>query len=136
MSFGKILALVAAAGLTAACNSERHDATVNQAVMARLSEQPELGRQAVQVETKNGHVTLSGQVLNEDQRQMAEREAQGVSGVKTVTNNLEVSVSSPPPEAAPPSPLPPPSETPTAPPPDTPSAAPSGGSEDDSGTKE
>jgi len=99
MRFGKWIAIAAVAGMTFACNSERHDAAVNQAVMAKLSEDPQLARNSVNVETQHGHVTLTGQVMTEDQRQIAAQRAQEVSGVKQVTNHIQVAVSSPPPSA-------------------------------------
>lgn len=109
MRFGKWIAIAAVAGMTFACNSERHDAAVNQAVMAKLSEDPQLARNSVNVETQHGHVTLTGQVMTEDQRQIAAQRAQEVSGVKQVTNHIQVAVSSPPPSATAPDNVAPPS---------------------------
>jgi BON domain-containing protein len=103
----KWIACASVLALALACNSQRRDAAVNQEVMASLSTEPQLQRDSVQVETQNGHVTLSGQVLTEDQRQLAQDRAQSVKGVKSVTNNLEIAVSSPPPSVpsvAPPAP--------------------------------
>jgi BON domain-containing protein len=131
MRFKKTFALVAVAGLTLACNSERRDAALNQEVMAKLSEDPQLARNAVNVETEHGNVTLTGEVMTEDQRRIAAERAQEVKGVRQVTNKLELAVSSPapatpdastPPEvpappsasAPPPEPNPGPSDTPDA----------------------
>ena len=96
MHIGRCISIAAIAGLALACNAERHDAAVNQAVMAKLSEDPQLAQNAVNVETDHGHVTLTGQVISEDQRQTAEKRAQEVTGVKDVTNHIEIAVSSPP----------------------------------------
>jgi hypothetical protein len=100
--------LAVVAGLAAACgNPERRDAAVNEAVLAKLSSEPQLANDSVQAETKNGHVYLTGQVLNQAHRQVAEDRAQEVKGVKSVTNSIEIAVSSPPPSAVPPAAAPP-----------------------------
>jgi hypothetical protein len=117
MRFGKWIAVAAVAGMALACNAERHDAAVNQAVMAKISEDPQLARNSVNVETEHGHVTLTGEVMTEDQRQIAAQRAQEVKGVKAVTNNIQIAVSSPPPSTtAPENPTPPSAESPNMPP--------------------
>ncbi|HXZ85224.1 MAG TPA: BON domain-containing protein [Myxococcota bacterium] len=101
MRIAAVIAVVAIAGLALACDSERRDAAVNQAVMAKISEDPQLAQSSVSVKTEHGHVTLTGQVMTEDQRQIATERAQEVKGVTSVTNDLEIAVSSPPPTPPP-----------------------------------
>jgi osmotically-inducible protein OsmY len=44
----------------------------------------------IHVETKNDHVTLTGQVPTDNDRRAAEEIVRGTNGVATVTNNLKV----------------------------------------------
>lgn len=47
---------------------------------------------AIRIIVKNGHIRLDGEVLNEGDRSMAYIAANGVPGVFSVTNNLQVAV--------------------------------------------
>jgi hyperosmotically inducible protein len=54
----------------------------------------ELGVQKpIRIIVKNGRVTLEGVVDNETDKNLAEMRAKGVSGIFSVTNNLQVSKS-------------------------------------------
>jgi osmotically-inducible protein OsmY len=82
-----LLLLVAAAG---ACRRGPDDAALTAAVRAKLGADPQLAAQVINVETKEGVVTLGGTVTAQGDRTSAESLARGVEGVKSVTNNLTV----------------------------------------------
>jgi len=51
---------------------------------------PNLKVSEINVDTKNGVVTLAGTVSSQDQKQRANQVAQGVSGVKSVSDQIVV----------------------------------------------
>lgn len=66
------------------------DATITTRVKARLLENKEVGGTSIKVETLNGVVLLSGFAKNSTERSTAESLARGVSGVKSVKNEIAV----------------------------------------------
>lgn len=66
------------------------DTAITAAVSAGLAKDPDLSAIRVDVETKNGVVTLQGPAPSESARMRAAQIAQGVKGVTTVNNQLVV----------------------------------------------
>ncbi len=108
-------ALLACTGMALGCQREKPDSAVNAAVLARLEREPALAEGQLEVRTEDGHVILSGQVATPEQRRLAEHVADEVSGVRGITNDIQVDVSAPPPT---PAPRASPSESPAPPPPE------------------
>jgi osmotically-inducible protein OsmY len=67
----------------------RHDAEIAQDVCRRLGEHASLDAHDVNVEVKNGEVTLEGHVSDEPARHVAELIADAVPGVRGVVNRLD-----------------------------------------------
>jgi osmotically-inducible protein OsmY len=55
-----------------------------------ITNNPPPGNHPVHIVVRNGNVTLEGVLLNAGDRTIAELQANGVSGVFSVTNNIEV----------------------------------------------
>lgn len=70
------------------------DVTVTSKVKAALIAEPNLSGFAIDVDTAQNVVTLTGTVQSDDARTAAERVAKQVEGVKEVRNNLTVSKAS------------------------------------------
>jgi osmotically-inducible protein OsmY len=83
----------------AGCRRGPDDATLAANVKAKLAADPTLSTDPIDVQAKDGAVTLTGTVKSEADKAKAATIAQGVEGVKSVTNNLTVR----PPVAAAPS---------------------------------
>ena len=66
------------------------DTTITTTVKTKLAGEKGSTLTRVQVDTNRGVVQLSGVVDTAADRSLAERVARGVSGVKGVTNNLQV----------------------------------------------
>jgi len=66
------------------------DTTITTTVKAKLAAEKGASLTRIQVDTNQGVVQLSGTVSAASDRTMAERVARGVSGVKSVRNNLLV----------------------------------------------
>jgi hyperosmotically inducible protein len=66
------------------------DASVTAKVKAALIGEPGLTGLAIDVDTSQNVVTLTGSVGSDDLRAQAERTARSVEGVKDVRNNLEL----------------------------------------------
>ena len=66
------------------------DAAITTKVKARLTADPELNPFNIDVDTRNGAVTLTGRVRTQAARAEAEKLARGTQGVKSVANELEV----------------------------------------------
>lgn len=66
------------------------DAAITTAVKARLVEDKTVNAGAVNVQTLNGEVALSGFARSSEERAQAERVARDVKGVRTVRNNLAI----------------------------------------------
>ncbi len=72
----------------------RMDADVETDVVATLARSPQLQGQNITAATIQGDVTLSGTVRDASAKQLAQQIAAGVSGVRSVENNLTVSTAS------------------------------------------
>ncbi|MBL8292312.1 MAG: BON domain-containing protein [Bryobacterales bacterium] len=83
----RVFAMLALAAGLALAQSDDH---IYDRVRMRLAEDPAVNGGALQVEVKNGAVTLRGNVKNEKAREKAEKLAKKVKGVKSVTNELKV----------------------------------------------
>jgi hypothetical protein len=68
------------------------DATVQAEIERRLSSDKQTSALDIDVSTDNGVVTLSGQVDNQSQKQLAEDLAEGVEGVKRVDNLIVIAL--------------------------------------------
>jgi osmotically-inducible protein OsmY len=68
----------------------KEDAVIATRIKAKLIEAGNIDAAAIKVESNQGNVRLSGFVDSEQQRQQATTVAKSVSGVKDVSNNLEV----------------------------------------------
>ena len=66
------------------------DDTITDQVRIKLASDPIVKGGALQVEVKQGVVTLSGAVEQDKQKEKAEKIAKKVKGVKQVVNNLEI----------------------------------------------
>ena len=64
------------------------DMAITAKVKSRLAADPEVSALAIDVDTTNKVVTLSGQVTNEAERAEAEKLAKGTDGVAGVVNRL------------------------------------------------
>ncbi len=81
-------ALVALTGV--ACKSGPSDAELTASVKTKLAADSTIPAAKVSVDTKDGVVTLSGEVDNAAVKSKAESIAKGVEGVKSVADNLTV----------------------------------------------
>ena len=91
---GLVAVLVIACGV--ACKSGPEDATITTNVKAKLLADPSVSGTAINVDTKEGVVTLTGTVDNDAAKAKAESIAKGVEGVKSVKANLTVKPPAPP----------------------------------------
>ncbi|MCR4294283.1 MAG: BON domain-containing protein, partial [Elusimicrobia bacterium] len=66
------------------------DASITAQVKAALMSRRSTSAFQTGVKTRNGVVTLSGKAGNEAEKELAERLARGVSGVKDVDNAMKV----------------------------------------------
>lgn len=66
------------------------DAVIRSNISKRLIRDPQTHALPIDVESNQGEVVLSGQVKNEDQKQLAERIAQNTHDVLSVKNHLKV----------------------------------------------
>jgi hypothetical protein len=84
----------------------RTDADISTEVQSRISGESALAGQNIQVAVQNGVATLSGSADNDAIRALAGNDAGGVTGVRTVVNNLTVTPAKPAPApvVAPPAP--------------------------------
>jgi hypothetical protein len=69
------------------------DAALTGKVKAAVAAEPEIRSMKIDVDTKNGVVTLNGTVASQEQKMRAKQAAQNVDGVKQVVDNLTVSTS-------------------------------------------
>ena len=75
-------------------NHSQDDASLNQAVQAKLASDMAIGSEPIKTTTEKGVVTLNGTVSSDAARNLASSEAAQVSGIKTVVNNLVIESSS------------------------------------------
>ena len=66
------------------------DSAITTSVKARLFEDKDVAGSSISVETLNGTVMLSGFAKNTAEREVAERIARGVKGVKSIKNEIAV----------------------------------------------
>jgi hyperosmotically inducible protein len=66
------------------------DASLTQIVRAALESESSLDPRKIDVENRNGNVTLHGTVQSDEQREKAGRIVASVGGVRNVVNNLAV----------------------------------------------
>jgi hypothetical protein len=66
------------------------DATITTKVKAAVMAEPNLKSTDINVDTKDGVVTLAGTVNSQDEKQKANSAAQSVQGVKSVSDQLVV----------------------------------------------
>lgn len=100
-----LLAVVLAAG----CSRGPSDTQITSEVKARMFSSGELGDSRIEVATKDGEVTLSGEAASESDRFLAYKLATETPGVKKVNDQMTVRVAEskpaePEPEPAPPAP--------------------------------
>jgi osmotically-inducible protein OsmY len=69
-------------------NWQRSDERIREEVNERLTDHPHIDATEIDVQVKNGDVTLTGTVESRNVKRMAEDVAEGVSGVKEVHNQL------------------------------------------------
>lgn len=81
--------LLLALGLIA-CSRTRSDAQITADVQTRIQSDTKLASIPINIQSSNGVVVLSGDVVSVDVRNSAENEARQVPGVKGVINNLRV----------------------------------------------
>lgn len=86
-------AFVAGAGFAAEDRSDQPvaDSWITTKVKAELAKDEVTKARNIDVDTKNGIVTLSGTVDSTAEKQKAEQNARSVKGVKDVTSDLAVS---------------------------------------------
>ena len=78
-----------------ACN-KTNDTTITTDIQARMFAEPQLKSASVDVSTKDGMVTLSGQVPNEAARTVARNIASQTAGVKQVIDSTSIAPPTPP----------------------------------------
>lgn len=74
----------------AACQSGPDDAAITTAVKAKMAADTTVSATSINVDTKEGVVTLTGSVESAAAKSQAETIAKATEGVKSVTNNLTV----------------------------------------------
>ena len=68
-----------------------HDATITASIKMQLATGKGVAAHDINVDTREGRVTLTGQVASEAERQLAIRIARDTEGVREVENNIHVS---------------------------------------------
>jgi osmotically-inducible protein OsmY len=88
--------------LATACKSGPDDAAITASVKSKMAADTTVPAMKINVDTKDGAVTLTGEVGEAAAKAKAETIAKGVEGVKSVTNNITVKPPAPvaPPPAA------------------------------------
>jgi hyperosmotically inducible periplasmic protein len=79
------------------CNKGPDDAALTASVKSKLVADSTVPGTAINVDTKDGVVTLTGAVDSDAQKTKATQIARGVEGVKSVTDNITVKPPAPPP---------------------------------------
>lgn len=106
------MALADDEGVTAKAGKAIDDAAVVASVKSKLLSSPDVEGLDVNVDAKNGVVTLSGTADTMAERSSAEKIAKSADGVKSVSNRIEVKADAPvqvsPPKPAQPVPATPP----------------------------
>lgn len=71
-------------------NYQRSDERIQEEVCERLTRHGRVDASQIEIDVKDGEVTLRGQAHSRDMKRMAEDTAEGVTGVKTVHNEIRV----------------------------------------------
>ena len=87
---GALVVLLLLAGVCLAAENPLTDDAVYNQVRIKLADAPEVKGGGLDVEVKQGVVTLSGTVELEVQREKAAKVAKKVKGVKEVINHIEL----------------------------------------------
>ena len=87
---GALVVLLLLAGVRLAAEKPIADDTVYNQVIVKLADDPVVKGAGLQVEVKQGVVTLRGTVELEVQKERAARVAKKVKGVKEVINHVEL----------------------------------------------
>lgn len=66
------------------------DAAITARVKTALAEADQVSALDINVETINGNVVLSGVVMSDAERDLAEQLAEGIDGVESISNDIEV----------------------------------------------
>ena len=69
---------------------QRSDERIQEEVCERLTRHGRVDASQIEIDVKDGEVTLRGQVHSRDMKRMAEDTAEGVTGVKNVNNEIRV----------------------------------------------
>ena len=69
---------------------QRSDERIREEVCDRMTDDDRLDATDITIQVKQGEVTLSGTVTDRDQKRRAEDMAEGISGVRDVTNNIRI----------------------------------------------
>ena len=85
-----LIAMVLLQSVAIAQKAPITDDTINDQVRLRLTSDYDVKGGALEVEVKDGVVTLSGAVELPKQREKAEKLARKIKGVKSVVNKIEV----------------------------------------------
>lgn len=85
-----LLALLAASLLGAGAAEAKSDAWITAKVKAKLAAAEEVSAFRTNVDTRNGIVTLRGEVETEAEKRLAEQHAKSIEGVRRVENRLIV----------------------------------------------
>jgi osmotically-inducible protein OsmY len=88
--FASVVVLFLLAGLCLAADKGVSDDAINDKVRIALASDIDVKGGGLQVEVKQGVVTLAGNVENQMQKDKATHIAKKVKGVKSVVNNIEV----------------------------------------------
>ena len=90
ISFALFVMLLLSAVCLAKDPVQMTDDTITDQVRLKLTSDPDVKGGALQVDVKQGVVTLSGAVEMPKQRDKAEKLARKVKGVKSVVNKIEI----------------------------------------------
>jgi osmotically-inducible protein OsmY len=90
-----LILLMLLTGPLPAADDKKADDRLYDQVRLRLTADPMVNGGALEVEVKDGVVTLKGRVRTEKARQKAEKVARKVKGVKSVDNQLKIDTNAP-----------------------------------------
>src|SRR3989449_1817908 len=96
-----LVALVMVLGLAAACSKAPSDQQITTAVKARMFSDPQVKTANLEVTTKNGEVTLSGELPSDAARFQAYKLASETPGVTKVNDKMTVQIVETPPAPVP-----------------------------------
>jgi osmotically-inducible protein OsmY len=96
-ALSKLLLLAILAVVCQPLLAQTSDDELNDRVRQRLAADRDAKGGGIQVDVKNGVVTLRGKVHEEKQKKRAEKVTRKTKGVKDVVNHLEVEMASTPP---------------------------------------